>query len=121
MVETVASTLALEVCDPRAALLNLMSMCCVCKQWRDVASEAFEGFELILDTSDSVEVDKPLVKRFNTQSVEKRSEFFMGVVRLLRGVTVGLPFTVHMKWFLTFIGVLYSQLLQKIHVCFFGG
>lgn len=92
--ETVAATLAMEACDPRVALLNLMSMCSVCKQWREVACEVVDSFELILDTSDCVEVDKPLVLKFNQQSVEERSNFFMGVVRLLRGVTVSLPIAV---------------------------
>ncbi|GMH39324.1 hypothetical protein BSKO_07222 [Bryopsis sp. KO-2023] len=79
-VEDLASMLVTQCKDPREALFNLASMCCVCRQWRTVACRVDQEFHVVLDSFTGNRTPSgSLSHRFKRVPLEEKIQFFLGV------------------------------------------
>ena len=90
VVKHVATYLVLNNEAPGNALLNLLAMCGVCKQWRDVAREVNAGTCLYFDGLDN-NFHHSSVQRFRKLSAVRKEEVFTQAACLLVGGYPSLP------------------------------
>uniref|UniRef100_A0A7S0RZ38 F-box domain-containing protein n=1 Tax=Chlamydomonas leiostraca TaxID=1034604 RepID=A0A7S0RZ38_9CHLO len=70
---------------PGVALLHLLSMASVCKQWRMLASELSSGSAIAFDGFDNLFSSQPCVQKFRRLSSQQKEQVFYGGARLLTG------------------------------------
>lgn len=70
---------------PGNALLNLLSFCSVCKQWRSVARELNNGVCLGFDSFDNTFSSQASVQKFRKLTTQQKQETFLAAARLFQG------------------------------------
>ncbi len=70
--------------SPGGALLHLLSMSSVCKQWRSLASELPTGTAIAFDCFDNLFSNNPAIQKFRRYA--KKEQVFWSAARLLTGV-----------------------------------
>jgi len=71
--------------SPGGALLHLLSMSSVCKQWRGLASELPAGSAIAFDCFDNLFSNQPAIQKFRRYA--KKETVFWGAAKLLTGYT----------------------------------
>ncbi|KAF5828556.1 hypothetical protein DUNSADRAFT_17454 [Dunaliella salina] len=71
--------------SPGGALLHLLSMSSVCKQWRGLASELPAGSAIAFDCFDNLFPNQPAIQKFRRYA--KKEQVFWGAAKLLTGYT----------------------------------
>ena len=74
--------------SPGAALLHLLSMSSVCKQWRSLASEVPPGSAIAFDCFENLFSNHSAVQKF--RRCGRKEQVFHGAAKLLTGVCLGL-------------------------------
>eukprot|EP00983_Pelagomonas_calceolata_P111149 1159755-Pelagomonas_calceolata.AAC.3 len=69
--------------SPGGALLHLLSMSSVCKQWRGLASELPAGSAIAFDCFDNLFSNQPAIQKFRRYA--KKETVFWGAAKLLTG------------------------------------
>lgn len=70
---------------PGVALLHLLSMASVCKQWRTLASEISSSTAIAFDGFENMFSNQPSVQKFRRLSSQQKEQVFYGAARLLTG------------------------------------
>lgn len=70
---------------PGVALLNLLSMASVCKQWRSLAAELAPGSAISFDGFDNLFSGQTSVQKFRRLTSQQKEQVFYGAARLLTG------------------------------------
>ncbi len=68
-----------------AALLHLLNMAAVCRQWRHLASELAPGAAIAFDCFENAFPSQPGVQRFRKLNSAHKEQVFAGAARLLTG------------------------------------
>jgi hypothetical protein len=69
--------------SPGGALLHLLSMSGVCKQWRELASGLPKGSAVAFDCFDNLFSGQPAIQKFRRYG--KKEQVFWGAAKLLTG------------------------------------
>lgn len=67
------------------ALLNLLSMASVCRQWRSIAAELATGSSIAFDCFDNAFPSQPSVQRFRKMTTVQKEVVFRGAAKLMTG------------------------------------